>query len=103
MDSSYSERGGLRFGKSYLFSFNYTFPLVKIRISDSNIEIRAPFKLIDIPKAEIASLNVYRGFFSKGIEIHHKLNNLPEYLVFWSLKLNKLTDALKKNGYCVEA
>jgi hypothetical protein len=101
MEWNYFERGGARVGKNYLISINYSFPLAKISVSNSQIELRMPFKRLLIPKSEI-SLKKYTGFFSKGIEIDHKSASLPEFLVFWSLKINRLIEALKKNGYAVE-
>ena len=95
----FEDRGGLRVGRSYWISNNFTHPLAKIYISREKLVFTFAFLKIQLKKREITFIKKYRGFFSNGIKINHKKLKAPKFIVFWSFSVDKLIKELKKRKY----
>jgi len=102
MENSKTFRGGLRTGSSYLYSANFSWPLVILVISNSNLTVSV-FKIKYVfPKTSIR-LHQYRGFLSEGIKIEHDLQDVNEFIVFWTGQRQLIMDCLVSYGWQVEA
>lgn len=91
--------GGMRKGKSYWLSSNYTWPLTKLEIFKNEIILITPLTKMHLKKSELDHFKRYKGLFSKGVQIFHKKTNLDKFIVFWCSNPEKLLRELKEAGY----
>ena len=100
---SYSLRGGARVGDSYWLAGNFTVPFATLTVTRESVSlgIKFPFFVRDyvIPKSHLERISKYKGFFSKGIRIEHKVKDLPPFIVFWSCNWSELAARLPDYGY----
>ncbi len=100
----FEETGGIRFGESYWFSANYTFPFAKIRIFKEKIILTwGESSKIEFRKDEIQYLEKYKGILGgilgKGVRICHKKSRTWKFIIFWSFSVDNLLSKLKNAGY----
>ena len=94
--------GGMNVGKNYFLAVSLSWPLVKLEIFKDKIVLKYPFNKIEFKKKEINFLQEYRGFFSKGVQIHHRKLEVNKFIVFWSSKPEKILQISKKEGYKIK-
>ncbi len=102
--SLYEESGGIRFGDSYWFASNYTWPFAKIVVFKDKLVIVFNAgawnpKKIEFKKKEIKYVELRRGIFSKGVRIHHNKSRTFPFILFWSFDVNNLMSHIKNAGY----
>jgi hypothetical protein len=100
----YSSKGGIRYGKNYLLSLNYSYPFARLQLSEDTLEIKYPFfNKIIIDKGSINRILLMHGFlFSPGIRIIHTSTDIDPYLIFWTFNRNEVINKLKKLKYPIE-
>ena len=96
MEKVFSQKGGVR-----LDVFNLTWPFAKIIVNSESIIIQAFWKKYLLKKNEISNLRKYSGIFSKGLLIEHKRKDYPHHMVFWTLNLQRLKNAIEDLGYSI--
>ncbi len=103
ISSSSQFRGGLRWGQTFFFSYNLSYPLAVLVISDEWITLKALFKPVDIQKAEVGKVSLAKGWFSKGLRIEHTKRDAPPFIIFWTWKPEEVLNSFAAHGYKVEA
>ncbi len=102
----YEEKGGLRLGKSYWVSSNFTWPYADINIFRNRIVIDHVFGKIEFKKGEIENIEkcngMLGGILGKGVRVFHKKRKFYPFVVFWSLNVDNLIKELKRAGYKVK-
>ena len=96
--------GGLRYGWSYWFSMNATWPLATICASPKQIVFHVrgswgPDPVLN--PARVKRISPFRGFLSRGVRFEHDQRNTPSYLVFWTRQGTRLLAELRAMGYPV--
>ena len=106
---SQKERGGLRWGESYWSAKNVTWPFATLTIRREYLEVDSafpfPFGIFDAnfifaPK-EVSALRLYRGFFSRGIQVDHLRRDYPPFIVFWSFGASRVLTAAGAAGFTI--
>ncbi len=109
---SFSQTGGARVGRTYLFAMNATWPMAKLSGNRDALRLRCPKatilppdRTLVFPRDRIRRLSIYRGLlpFSIGLRIEHSDGSLPAFVVFWTFNFEKLRSDLLRLGYDVEA
>ena len=90
-DTLFTQGGGARRG-----SVNYTWPFERLSVFNDRLVLSETI----IPKENIEKLSTFKALFSAGLRIDRKTNK--ELLVFWTINLRALKDALVKAGYSVQ-
>lgn len=90
----YSERGGLRIGKTYWKSWNLTWPFAVLRITEKEIQVRYLFRHLTLQKDDL----FYIEPFKKGVRLVHNLAHHP-FIVFWSRDNESLMERFRSRGY----
>ena len=105
MDTPYVEVGGLRWGRSFWFAANSSWPLARLEVSRDGIEIRVIGLLgretLSLRREEILAIAQKVGLFSTGVVIAHQKASLPPFILFWTRNYGRLKDALQRLGYAV--
>ncbi len=90
--------GGVR-----IDTFNATWPFAKLKATEIKIELKVFSKTYIINKDDIISLKKYKGLFSRGLKIQHKVGDIPSHVVFWTFSFKKLKKDLENLGYSMIA
>ncbi|WP_019037697.1 hypothetical protein [Psychroflexus tropicus] len=89
-------------GGAKLGGVNYTWPLVKLEISQTHLILKTIFltkyKFLrkDIDTIENVS---WLPIVAEGIRIRHHLKKYPNQIIFWTFTPKKLIDQLKLDNY----
>jgi hypothetical protein len=102
----YTETGGIRYGHTYWFAKNFTWPFAEITIESGQILIRVSLgkvwsRSFVFPRSSISSIRKRRGFFGVGIEIEHLETDYPPFVLFWTFRYASLKGNLETAGYQV--
>jgi hypothetical protein len=104
----YSETGGLRWGQSFPFGANVSWPFAKLSATPS--EIRIELNVFGILRrsfafmpAELRCLRRKNGLlpFSTGIVFEHTNPTYPAFILFWTFNYQSLKQTLTRLGYQV--
>ncbi len=94
----YELRGGARIG-----IFNASYPLAKLSVNRSELEIKAflighlVFKPTDIISIE---RHVVIPFIGQGIKINHTVGKYKKKVIFWTFKdLDQVIQNIKRTGF----
>jgi hypothetical protein len=103
---AYRGRGGLRWGNSFYYATNLSWPFATIEISPERITLTAKFfRLIDqsfeLEKSDIRAIRKMGGWFSVGILFEHRKTEYPPFLLFWMSRKNPLPAELRRMEYDV--
>jgi hypothetical protein len=105
MDTPYTEVGGLRWGRSFWFAANSSWPLARLEASRERIEIRVLGILgketLSLRREEVLAIGQKVGLFSTGVVITHASRPLPPFILFWTRNYGRLKAALQELGYAV--
>lgn len=89
--------GGARVGW-----FNFSFPFARLEVDARSLALSVPFWNVRFTKAEIETLSLEPGWFSRGIRIRQRRSGSPENLIFWPLnRAADLLEELRSLGYPV--
>ena len=107
MVDEYTETGGLRWGKSFWYASNFTWPFATLKASRDRLIIRVGiFKLyqktFEFSRSEIKSIKRRRGLFSVGVMIEHSEEEYPPFILFWTFNFRNLRMRLNQLGYEIE-
>jgi hypothetical protein len=104
----YVERGGLRWGKSFLVGANASWPFAKLVATPTSIVIFVRIagitvRSFELAASDVASIRPRRGWlpFSVGIEIEHSRSDYPPVMIFWTYKAETAIGAIAGLGYPV--
>src|SRR5215831_14903284 len=95
----WTETGGVRVGRTHLWSFNATWPLGRLTARSDRIEIAYGFGRVSLQREYLERIECHRGLFSKGIRLRHTSQDAPQLVVFWSCNLRKLVTNLQTLGF----
>jgi hypothetical protein len=98
---SFSQTGGVRIGRSALFSFSATWPFAKLTVDDAELALSCLTQTWIFPKSSIQRLRKFRGAFSTGLRIEHSLTRYPSFVVFWTFRFDELKRELEQRGHAV--
>src|SRR5689334_12167436 len=96
----YSEWGGAKIG-SGLIAMNATWPLAKLAVDSSSLELYCLFSRWSFPKQSVVAVHRYSGVCSKGVRIEHTIKDHNPFIVFWTFRRERLIDELVRHGYPV--
>jgi hypothetical protein len=102
-----SVRGGCFIGNSCWTSTVLSWPLITLRIGPSSLRLEGILSDYEFPKSSIRELvvrqsKILRGA-TMGLQIVHDVPNIPPYVRFETLSVDKLRSLLDLNGFqCVE-
>jgi hypothetical protein len=86
-----------------LIPLNFSVPFAHLECNPDAITLNIDALLLKrhyvFPKQLIESLEDYSGLFSKGLQIRHLVDGLPEFIVFWTRDREGLKRALRQLGY----
>ncbi|MEM9281499.1 MAG: hypothetical protein AAGA96_06725 [Verrucomicrobiota bacterium] len=105
----YTETGGLRWGSSFTFGYNVTFPFARLTADECflNIEVTSFLPLeqlsfsVRLKLNDVLRISKQRGIFGAGVRIEHRGSDIPRCLVFWSFSPKALLKKLSDLGYPV--
>ena len=103
---AYRERGGLRWGNSFYYATNLSWPFATIEISPERITLTAKFfrsinQSFELEKTHIGAIRKMGGWFSVGILFEHRKTEYPPFLLFWMGRKSLLLAELRQMGYAV--
>jgi hypothetical protein len=103
-DDRIARIGGVRIGKSYLLSLNFSAPFGAIAVTrDGTLRIEIKFPLFRrsyfLKRENVITVRPYKGIFSTGLKIEHRIQELPPYIVFWTSQWRELQEHLRILGY----
>ena len=93
--------GGIRYGESYLSSFNATWPFASLKLEPGHLTLSALGKTFSFAHADLDRISKYRGFISKGIRFEHNSKNYPPFIVFWTFSQKSVLAELIGAGFTV--
>ncbi len=101
---AYEETGGLRWGRSFMWAMNASWPFAKLRASHDRICIEMSFlglmrKQFDFTRSDIRKLRRRSGVMSVGLLVEHSRAEYPQFILFWSLRFPTLKARLERLGY----
>ena len=102
MELWHSERGGMRKGKNYLLSMNFSWPFAKIEVYREMIVLKYFFGRLQLEKHEIDSIEEFKIGIARGIKINHNRENLSPFIVFFSFSIDNLFVKLEETGYKIK-
>jgi hypothetical protein len=100
----YSEAGGIRYGQSFWFATNCTWPFAALTVTAVQIEIgiglgRFRMRTFTLKRSQIKSIKRKRGLFSVGIQIDHSEPEYPPFILFWTFRYDTLKREMQNLGY----
>ena len=101
-EATFSLRGGILAGETWLTSRSYTWPLVSATVSGDGVTLTTwcpPRFHFYVPKESIRRL-VFKDYRIAGfLRIIHDLRELPQYIHFGTFAVDELKEALKHFHY----
>ena len=92
----FQEQGGGRFD-----GFNLTLPLVRFAVYRDFLLVAHGRATHRLPRTGIERIEPKKFLLSTGIIIHHRVNNVPKQLIFWSRSPGRVLDILRQQGFPV--
>lgn len=92
-------RGGLRYGNSYPDATTAMWPLARLHVEKSSIQIALPWRRFRFPSQSVTRLIKYSGYIAIGVQIEHTILDQPNLIVFWTYHFGEVKSVLEKNGY----
>ena len=77
--------------------WNYSFPFVRLAVYDKFLVI-ASSRTYLLDYSEIEKVETVSGLFSKGLQVHHKRNDLPTKVILWLADADKIKKMLDSGG-----
>jgi hypothetical protein len=87
-------RGGCRIG-----SFNVSWPLVVLSISNTEISVKVLFTTYKLTLNEVEKISTNEGMFSPGIEITTFKSGVPRKIIFWNSNQSVILEELFKTTF----
>jgi hypothetical protein len=97
---AYSQLGGARIEKGAFLALNATWPLVRLTVDSTKLEMSF-LKHWIFPKTTIRRLSKHCGLFSVGLRIEHDIKDYNPFIVFWTFRFPQLEEKLRQFGYPV--
>lgn len=97
-EDSFTQRGGITVADAF-YRLEATWPFASIRVEESQLIIRAPFKQWIIPKESIRRLGKRGLLFRTGLDIQHSIDAYSRIIVFWAGRFARLKVELENRGY----
>jgi hypothetical protein len=103
MGEEYFERGGLRWGRSFWWGANATWPFATLRVTREAVEVRVggwPLhrRFVFAPE-EVRCFRRRAGLFCTGVQIDHERHDFPPFILFWTFHYLRLCAAVQALGY----
>jgi hypothetical protein len=99
----YAETGGLRWGQSFGWAANATWPFARIHVSADHLRLSVSFwkwkRSFDFERVEVRQIRRKRGLFSVGVVVEHRKPEYPPFILFWTFRYEILCGALRRLGY----
>jgi hypothetical protein len=88
--SSLTLSGGIRYGRSFWLSLNFSAPFSKLQIAGDRLVLSVSFlgfyrRTFEFPREAIRQLHWRRGLFCSGVQIEHDIAGYPNFILFWPL------------------
>ncbi|HTM02522.1 MAG TPA: hypothetical protein VL173_03385 [Vicinamibacterales bacterium] len=98
----YVETGGLFWGSASWRFANLTSPFAQIRVSAERVLLTVkpfPFSkvIIDLPKSHIEAIRPKRLTFNRGLQLEHRSDECPPFILFLTFTPEKLIDELRRD------
>lgn len=95
-------RGGIRVGNSYCDAINYSYPFAKAIFTENSLQLSIGFLFLGkryfLPYHDILWVSLKKGIACQGILIKHRLNYLPEFILFWTGRYKCFLEECKKHS-----
>ena len=106
MSDGYRETGGLRWGRSFWFGANATWPFAKLHATTEGLTITLGLfgflqKTFAFAKSEITAIRKKHGLFSVGVIVEHQKQEYPPFFLFWTFHYSTLKRHLEQLGFQV--
>jgi hypothetical protein len=104
MEQEFTQTGGVRYGRSFWFAWNFTIPFAHLRVTrDALVLSVSAFgiwrRTFSFPRPAIRQLRWKRGVFSLGLQIEHTVDTYPPFVLFWVGSRKALAEGLRGFGY----
>jgi hypothetical protein len=96
---AWSQRTGVRIGRSHLWSLNVSWPLGRLTATADSIEISYVFGRVTLQRKDLERIELYRGIFSEGLRFRHVSQDVPRVVVLWPLNFANLALKLGQLGF----
>lgn len=103
---SYTETGGVRYGRSFWVATNFTWPFATLTAATDGVSIRISLgrlliRTFVLERGQIKSIKKKRGLLGTGILIEHSNAAYPPFILFWTFRFETLKKQLESIGYSV--
>jgi hypothetical protein len=86
-------------------AWNYSTPFATLNADHNELKLDIEVFIFRreyfIPKEKVLEVIDYDGIFSKGLLIRHRVETLPQTIIFWTRKRSELKQLLSEFGYAV--
>ena len=98
-------RGGIRIGNSYCDAMNYSYPFAEAIFTEKSLRLSTGFLFLKkrylLPYHDILGVSLKKGIVCQGILIRHRLNDLPEFILFWTGRYQCFLEECKKHSISI--
>ena len=99
------QTGGARVGRSFWWSINWTLPFATLEVDEQALTLRIPRAVYQVPRADVRRIRLIGPSWAPpgfhGVVVEHNIDQMPPYIVFWTLNRPALLQALAASGYQV--
>jgi hypothetical protein len=104
MEQEFTQTGGARCGRGFMFGMNFTIPFACLHISKDSMVLSVSLfgiwrRTLTFQRSDIRQLRWKRGLFSLGLQIEHSISSYPPFVLFWASDRKTLTEGLRGFGY----
>jgi hypothetical protein len=103
---THTEKGGVRYGDSFWFAINFTWPFARLTANQDGITIHVSVgplwsRTFAFERSQIKSIRKQRGLTGTGIAIEHSNPDYPPFITYWTFNYPLLRDRLGAAGHQV--
>ena len=107
MEAEFTQIGGVRYGESFWYAANFTWPFARLSVARQAITLSVSMmgfakRTFTFPRVAIRQLRWKRGIFSRGLLIEHTIGDCPPFVLFWVSNRKELAGHLRESGYEIE-
>jgi hypothetical protein len=88
--------GGSRIGRSFLRSWNWTWPFARLGVAADALNLSTPGRAYEFGRDSVRAIRLVGP---RGIAIEHAVPEVPPCVVFWSFNRDTVIAALQSEGY----
>ena len=102
METSYSEKGGAKWGTNSWLSENWSWPFATLTITQDYILLLFPLVENRFEKKDIQEIRVEKVLWATGIRIKHSVIDCPKFIVFFPSAWKFTKAKLEEFGYKIK-